>query len=192
MLRSLDQKITYDLSQELDAFCAKAVVEFLVQSYLDHMYPLAPAVHATSFFADFKNDRQSHDLKFFSLLISTLLATVCTLPGALERCKELDSSFRFTTRKEMLEAADRLTVQLRPPDYFDDFTLDQWAYSFLMMMANAQQGMLNRAMLHKAQCTGMFKQMNLHRISTYHRLDKIEQQRARKALWMNFTSERCV
>lgn len=190
MLKSLDQKITYDLSQELDSFCAKVVVEFLVQSYLDHMYPLLPAVHAPSFLADFKNDRQSYDLKFFALLISVLTATACTLPKAFAGCKELDAFFRFTNRKEMLEAADRLMVQLRPVDYFDDLTLDQWAYSYFMLSANGQQGMMNRAMMHHAQCKAMFKQMNLHRLSTYRSLDNIMQQRAKKAFWMMFTSDR--
>lgn len=186
----MDQKITYDLSQELDAFCAKVVVEFLVQSYLDHMYPLLPAVHAPSFFADFKSGRQSHDLKFFALLISVLTATVCTLPSALAGCKELDGSFRFTNRKEMLEATDRLMIQLRPSDYFDELTLDQWAYSYFMLSANGQQGFLNRGMMHHAQCKAMFRQLNLHRLSTYRSLDKITQQRARKAFWMMFTSDR--
>jgi hypothetical protein len=34
------------------------------------------------------------------------------------------------------------------------------------------------------------RQMNLHRVSTYRGLDKIQQQLGKKALWMNFTTVR--
>lgn len=168
------------------------MVEFLIQSFFDHLYPLAPAVHIPSFLADVQHNRQSRDLKFFALLISLLVVTVCTLPGAFEKCKELDSAFRFAQRKDMLEAGDRLIRQLSPSDYFDDPTLDQWACYFLLMLANGQQGLFRRADMHHAQAASILQQMNLDRVSTYQSLNKIKQQLGKKALWMNFTTVRWV
>lgn len=168
------------------------MTEFLIQSFLDHLYPLAPAVHTPSFLVDFKDNRHSRDFKFFALLVSMLLATVCTLSGVLDRCKELDPAFRFTTCQEMLEAGDWLIRQLMPADYYDDPTIDQWASHFLIMLATGQSGLMRRANMHHAQATSILRQMNLHRASTYNGLNKIKQQLGKKAIWMNFTTVRYV
>jgi hypothetical protein len=186
----LIKKTAYDLTHELDTFCARKVVDYLVQNFLDHLIPLTPIVHAPSFIADVKDNRQARDLKFFFLLISVLLGTVCTLPGTFDGCKKIDKSFRFTTRKEMLEAGTSLTVQLRPPNYFDTLTLDQMACSWLLMFAHGQQGMMRRSIMYHSEVTMIIHQMELHRIDTYHGLDKIQQQIRKKALWLNFTTER--
>ena len=189
-MQDLAQKRACNLSQELELFCATPVAELLIQNFLDHLYPLAPAVHTPSFLADYRNNRQSHDIKFFALLVSVLLSTVCTLSGALDRCKELDPAFRFTSCKEMLEAGDWLIRQLTPSDYYDDLSIDQWACHFLLMLATGQQGLMRRANMHHAQATSILRQMNLHRVSAYRGLDKIQQQLGKKALWMNFTTVR--
>jgi len=189
-VQNLAQKIESNLSRELESFCAKPVVNFLVQSFLDHLYPLAPAIHIPSFLADFHDNRQSRDLKFFNLLVSLTVVTLCTLSEAFERCKELDTAFRFATRKDMLEAGDQLIRHSSPSDYYDDLSLDQWACHFLMMLAMGQQGLMRRANMHHAQATSIFRQMNLHRVSTYHGLNKIKQQLGKKALWINFTTVR--
>jgi hypothetical protein len=123
-------------------------------------------------------------------LVSILVATLCTLSQAFDRCKELDHAFRFATRKEMLEAGDRLIRHLSPSDYYDRPSLEQWASHFLLMLATGQQGLMPRANMHHAQATTILRQMNLHRASTYHGLNKIKQQLGKKALWMNFTTVR--
>lgn len=189
-MQDLAQKRACNLSQELELFCAAPVAEHLIQSFLDHLYPLAPAVHTPSFLADYQDNRQSRDIKFFALLMSVLLATVCTLSGALDRCKELDPAFRFTSCKEMLEAGEWLIRQLIPSDYYDDLSIDQWACHFLLMLATGQQALMRRANMHHAQATSILRQMNLHRVSTYRGLNKIQQQLGKKALWMNFTTVR--
>jgi len=166
------------------------VVDFLVQSFLDQLYPLAPAIHTPSFLADLKDNRQSRDLKFLALLISVLVVTLCTLSGAYDRCKELDPAFRYATRKEMLEAGDGIVRHLSPPDYYDDPSLDQWAYHFLLMLACGNTGLMQRAYMHHAQAANVLKQKDLHRVGSYHGLSKIKQQLAKKALWMNFTTVR--
>jgi hypothetical protein len=178
------------LAHELDTFCSKAVVDFLVSNFLGRMYPLVPVVHIPSFTNDLKNNRQSYDLKFFFLLISMLAATICALPGTFERCKEIDRTLRFTNRRDMLEAAGQLILQLRLPSYFDNLTLDQASCSLMLMFANAQQGLMRRAVMYHAEVTMMIHQMDLHRIGTYHRLNKIDQQRGEKLVWMIFTTER--
>ena len=166
------------------------MVEHLIQSYVDHLYPLAPAVHIPSFLADYRNNRQAHDLKFFALLISVLLATVCSLSGEFDRCKEVDPALRFTSCKEMLEAGEWLIRQLIPADYYDDPLLEQWACHFLIMLASGEQALMRRANMHHAQATSILRQLNLHRISGYQGLNKIKQQLGKKALWMNFTAVR--
>jgi len=189
-VQDLAQKRACNLAQELELFCTTPVADSLIQSFLDHLYPLAPAVHIPSFLADYQANRQSCDIKFFTLLMSVLLVTACTLSGALEQCKELDPAFRFANCKEMLEAGDWLIRQLIPSDYYDDLSIDQWASHFLLMLATGQQGLMRRANMHHAQATSILRQMNLHRVSTYHGLDKIKQQLGKKALWMNFTTVR--
>lgn len=189
-VQSLIKKNAYDLAHEVDTFCAKPVVDYLVQSFLDDLYPLTPIIHIPSFVADVKDNRQSRDLKFFFLLISVLVATVCTLPGAFEQCKQLDGSFRFTSRKDMLEAGSQLTCQLRQPDYFDDLTLEQMASTFMLMFAHAQQGMFRRSIMLHSEVTMIIHQMELHLVGTYHKYNKIQQQICKRALWMNFTTER--
>jgi len=189
-VQTLAQKSACNLTQELDSFCSAPVVGFLIQSFLDQLYPLAPAVHTPSFLADLRDNRQSRDLKFFALLISILVATLCTLSGAFDRCKKLDPAFRFSSRKEMLEAGDQLIRHLSPSDYYDNSSLEQWAAHFLLLLATGQQGLMQRANMHHAQATSVLRQMNLHRVSGYQGLSKIKQQLGKKALWLNFTTVR--
>lgn len=189
-MRLPDNKNVYDLSRALDAFCPKPPVDFLVQNFMDHLYPVTPAVHKPSFFARLNDERHLHDPVFFSLLLSVLVITVCTLPGMIQSCKEIVRSFTHASRKGMLESGERLILRIRPADYYDVLSLDKWACAYLHVVANGQLNLMRRAMIHHAEAAVMAKELKLHVADAYNGLGHIEQQLRKKALWMQFTCER--
>lgn len=157
---------------------------------MDHLHPVTPAVHKPTFLARLSDNQQLHDPAFFSLLISVLVVTVCTLPGMIQSCKENDVSFTHATRKDMLETGERLILRIRPSDYYDVLSLDKWACAYFHVVANAQLTMVRRARVHHAEATFMAKELKLHVADAYTGLDQIEKQLRKKALWMQFTCER--
>lgn len=151
---------------------------------------MTPVVHKPTFFARLNDHRHLHDPVYSSLLISMLVTTVCTLPGMIQSCKEIDLSFTHAGRKDMLETGERLILRIRSSDYYDVLSVDKWACAFLHVVANGQLNLIRRAMMHHAEAAAMAKELKLHVADAYSGLNKIDQQLRKKALWMHFMSER--
>lgn len=183
-------KNIYDLAGALDAFCPRVVIDFLIKSFMDHLYPVTPTVHKPTFFARLNDHQQLHDPAFFSLLIATLVVTVCTLPGMIQSCKDIDVSFTHASRKAMLETGERLILRIRPSDYYDVLSVDKWACAYLHVVANGQFNIMRRARVHHAEATVMARELKLHVPDAYIGLGQVEKQLRKKALWMQFTCER--
>lgn len=192
LIRLPTNKNIYDLARALDTFCPRPIIGFLVQNFMDHIYPITPVVHKPTFLANLNDHRQLHDPTFFSVLISVLGVTVCTLPGMIQSCKDIDSNFTHASRKDMLETGERLMLYIRSSDYYDVLSVDKWACAYLHTVANGHLYLLPRAVMHHAEAAAMAKGLKLHVADAYKGLNQIEQQLRKKALWLHFTSERYV
>lgn len=192
LVRLPNERNVYDLGRALDAFCSKKISDFLIQNFMDHLYPLTPVVHKPTFFARLNDRAHFHDPAFFSLVISILVTTVCTMPGMMRSCRQLDSSFTHAGRKEMMETGERLILRVRPSNHYDDLSIDKWACAYLHVVANAQLKLVRRALMHHSEANAMARHMGLHTVDAYEGLNHVERQLRKKALWMNFLSERWV
>lgn len=182
----------YDLPRALEAFCSHQLAMLLVQHFVDHLYPLFPVVHLPTFQTSLEQGTHKRDTSACSLLVSIIVTTLCAIPKMTSICKEADSQFTFMSPREVLEAGERLILQIRPSDHYDMLTLDKWACTYLLTVANAHLGHMQRSIMHHSEATTMVSEMRLHKVETYKTLNAIEAQLSKKALWMNFTSERCV
>lgn len=171
-----------------DELCSRALLNIIINDYLDLIYPLVPVVHRPSFRADLASDRDCKDPDFLCLVISLAALTVGLLPSRFPvyRAMAPEVAMRFETRTAMINCCSDICMRLRDHKYWDHISLRKWAVCYALSISFFQTGQTNRSRMLEVESTQVGRLLGLHRISDYNGLNCIETQLRKKAFWLLF------
>lgn len=171
-----------------DELCSRALLNIIVNDYLDLIYPLVPVVHRPSFRADLASNRDLKDPDFLGLLIGLAALTVGLLPSRFPvyRAMAPDVAMRFETRTAMINCCSDMYMRLRTHSYWDHISLRKWAVCYVLSVSFFQTGQTNRSRMLEVESMQIGRLLGLHRIADYDGLNCIETQLRKKAFWLLF------
>lgn len=172
-----------DLPYPSSRLCSRSLLEALAGDYLELLYPLMPVIHRPSFVKDLAERRDLMDLDFSMLLVAMCAVLVATLP---RKFQEYRSSLPFSTRSEMVNFCNTLSLSIRGPEYFEIISLQKWAASYLLYHAHFHVGQFNRARMLEVEAMQLARLLDLHYLPSYDGLNCIETQLRKKAFWLMF------
>ncbi|KAF7549718.1 hypothetical protein G7Z17_g6193 [Cylindrodendrum hubeiense] len=171
-----------------DELCSRALLNIIMNDYLDLIYPLVPVIHRPSFRADLASNRDLTDPDFLSIVIALAALTVGLLPTRFPVYRALapDVAMRFETRMAMINCCVDMCMRLRTNTFWDHINLRKWAVCYLLSVGCFQTGQANRSRMLEVESMQVGRLLGLHRISDYEGLNSIETQLRKKAFWLMF------
>jgi hypothetical protein len=157
-----------------------------MEDYLNIIYPLIPVVHRPSFRQALQEDRDCDDSCFLGLILAITAVVIATLPSRFQHYRSLSTPLRFQSRQETVSiCADRI-MKLRTYTYFDEINFQKFAISYLLYIAFLQLRNHNRSRMMDVEAMQIARLLNLHCISEYEGLNRIETQLRKKGFWLIF------
>ncbi|KPM36514.1 hypothetical protein AK830_g10046 [Neonectria ditissima] len=171
-----------------DELCSRALLNIIMNDYLDLIYPLVPVVHRPSFRADLASNRDLTDPDFLAIVIAIAALTVGLLPSRFPvyRAMAPDVAMRFDTRMAMINCCVDMCMRVRNFNYWDHVSLRKWAVCYLLSVGCFQTGQTNRSRMLEVESMQIGRLLGLHRVSDYDGLNCIEVQLRKKAFWLMF------
>ncbi|KAK7420512.1 hypothetical protein QQX98_002710 [Neonectria punicea] len=171
-----------------DELCSRALLNIIMNDYLDLIYPLVPVVHRPSFRVDLASNRDLTDPEFLAIVIAIAALTVGLLPSRFPvyRAMAPDVAMRFETRMAMINCCVDMCMRVRNYNYWDHVSLRKWAVCYLLSVGCFQTGQTNRSRMLEVESMQIGRLLGLHRISDYDGLNCIETQLRKKAFWLMF------
>ena len=172
----------------ISQICGRGLFQTVMQDYLDILYPLVPVVHRPTFQADLNRRREATDPVFFALVVSLMSAVISIVPRKFYEYQQSDPSFRFKTRKDMVEECHRVVLRSRDIDYHEVLTLEKWAIAYCQSLGFAHLMSMNRFKIANGEAVMILWTLKCHLASSYDGLDFIEAQLRKKAFWLEFSA----
>lgn len=185
---STTPELSYNCSIDLfstDSICSKYTFDTMIHDWLELVYPLVPIVHRPTFRQQLEAHRETSDPIFFSLLSCICASLIATIPSSFKKYRELDESFRFRTRLEMVDFCHELAVKSRGPDYFDESTQEKWSIAYLLAAAYGNLRYFNRCLMFATEGRHHMRRLGCQVASSYSGLSKVEEQLRKRSLWLS-------
>ena len=173
---------------DISQICSRPLFEIIMKDYLEILYPLVPAVHRPTFLSDLEQHREATDATFFAVVVSIIATIVSILPRKFYEYQQFEHSFRFASRKEMVEECHRIILRTRDVDYMDNLTREKWAVAYFLALAHGHMNQFNRFRILNSEAIMILWTLKCHLVSGYQGLDYIEIQLRRKSFWLTFSS----
>lgn len=152
---------------------------------MDLIYPLIPILHRPTFRNDLAARREESDPVFFSFLASMCASLVGKIPSLFLKYSNLDISFPFKNRAQMIDFCHEIVMGSRRSDYFDTSTQEKWGISYLLAVAHGNRGLLNRTLSLAAEARHHIQQLDCRHSSSYQHLTTTERELRKISFWIS-------
>lgn len=174
-----------------DLLCSRPIINSIIKTYLEDLYPLTPIVHRPTFISDLNKRREKEDPLFLGLILAVSAFTVAHIPRKLASYKVLDSNFRYQTCSEMICHCHDLVYTIKSSPYWiSSYNASVTQVSILMLISMADYYLTRhrtRAFLLNQEAFGLMRLLGFGKWPEgYRNISKIEAELRKRTFWIQY------